>query len=61
MAVKVLQNGTVTREPLPGYLLQARSYQLVKNEMQAANAIEQTADDPSVARDIIMALGLFAQ
>jgi len=59
--VKVLRNGMVMRETIPGLLLQARSYQVVRNEMQAANALEQTSDDPSVTRDIVMALGLFAQ
>ena len=60
LAVKVLRNGMIVRETIPALLLQARSYQVVRNEMQAASALDQTSDDPSVTRDIVMALGLFA-
>jgi len=40
LAVKVLRNGMIVRETVPGILLQARSYQAVRNEMQAASALE---------------------
>lgn len=61
LAVKVLRNGMVMREELPGVLLQARAYQLASNENQATTALEQASDDPSVIRDVILALGLYAQ
>ena len=60
-AIKVLNNGTTVRDQVPGLLMQARTYQLARNDVQAAAALEQSMDDPSVIRDVVVALGLYAQ
>ena len=65
MAVKVLQSGSTTREPLPGLLAQARAYTLVRNEMQAQAALDQIAasndvnSDLSMVKDVLSALALY--
>ena len=58
-AVKVLQHGTVRRSTAPAFLLQARNAQLLDNN-QAASFLDKTDDEPSIGREIIVALGYYA-
>ena len=58
-AVKVLQHGATRRSAVPAFLLQARNSQKLDNN-QAASFLDKADDEPSIGREIIVALGYYA-
>lgn len=59
-AAKILVQGTKQRDELPSQLLQIRAFQLMKNQGQASQLLEKTADKNSIVREFLAALGLYA-
>ena len=58
-AAKILQHGAVRRSPVPAFLLQARNAQLLDNN-QATSFLDKADDEPSIGREVIVALGFYA-